>query len=239
MISAAALPALSRRAPAAPGFSAASIAGTWTWSYSGKLVRNQFASIGIATFDGKGGCSILLKENSGVNRSYDHKSVSCSYEVQKNGTGEADFSLDGEEGLIAFSVAGNEIAFVSPETGVVAAGIMRRGARVVNKEPVGDWSLLLDGTIYGERATGSGMMTFHRGGKCSQSLVFNLGTGSQPLTTESCTYQVDDKGFGLLDITYDNGTGGDAHFVVSDRGRRMTLLTAARGEILLGSGLRR
>jgi|GEM_PF-6672460 hypothetical protein len=138
VIAVAAVPVLARRGPQA-GFSNASIAGTWAWSYSGRLVRYPFASIGIATFDGKGGCTISLKENSGVKQAYDHyaDADSCSYKVTRGSTGTAAFSLDGEEGSISFSIGANEISFVSPDQGVVAAGVMHRRARPATKGPVG------------------------------------------------------------------------------------------------------
>jgi hypothetical protein len=151
IIASVAVPVVARNAPQPQGLSKASIAGAWTSSYSGRLVRYPFASISIATFDGKGKCTIALKENSGVNQAYDHNSVSCSYEVAKDGMGTAEFSLDGEEGSIAFSVARDEIAFVSPDAAVVAAGVMRPWARVGKRGPAGEWAFLLDGSIYGER----------------------------------------------------------------------------------------
>jgi hypothetical protein len=237
VIVAASLPLIARGGTSAlPKFSQKSIKGSWAWSWAGRLVRYPFASIGIATFDGKGKCTMVLKENSGVNGAYDHKSTTCEYKVGKSGFGNAEFNLDGEAGAIVFAVGRGEIRFASPDEGAVAEGVMKRFSRVAVSDLVGRWSFSLDGTVFGEKISGAGVMTFDGAGKCSQKLMYNYGTGPQNVTTESCTYAVDEGGIGSADISYSNGTGGDIFFVMGARAKEIFMLATAEGETIYGTG---
>lgn len=227
------------RAAAPSGYSKESIKGKWAWSYSGQLAnRYKFASLGIASFDGKGGCVLTLRENSGANGGYVHNSSECSYDVAKTGLGRIDFALDGEAGAAELVVGRGRISFVAPEEGSVALGEMLRLAPSTGKAAAGKYSFSLDGSIFGERMTGIGTMSLTAGGKCSQTMVYNYGTGPQRTKTETCTYTFPEDGIAEASITYDNGTGGDLYFVVA-KGGRIYLLTRAEGEVIAGTGYRR
>ena len=227
------------RSGGATGYSKASIEGSWAWLNSGQLAsRYKFAQVGIATFDGKGKCTIALRENSGVNGGYTHTSTQCSYDVDKAGLGRADFSLDGEAGSIELVVGPKRIAFMAPDEATVSMGEMVPVAPSTGRAAAGDYSFSLDGTLFGERITGVGTMSLSADGKCSQTLVYNYNTGPQRTKTESCTYSFADDGIAEAAIAYDNGTGGDMYFVVA-KGGRVFMLTKADGEIIPGVGYRR
>ena len=236
LIVGAAIPVLAGAGVTAPRFNDSSIAGTWLWTNMGQLAtKYNFGQVGFATFDGRGKCTIALKENSGANGAYDHNSDSCTYKVAKDGTGSVEFSLDGEAGAVDFAIAGDQISFMSPDAATVSAGTMWRGGA---KQPAGEYGFLLQGTIFSEAVTGAGVMTFGPKGKCSQSLVYNYGTGPQSVKTTACTYTTDAKtGFISVAATYDNDTGGDSFAVVN--GDRMSFVTTVEGEILVGQGARR
>ena len=221
------------------GFSKSSIAGKWAWSNSGQLAsRYKFAQIGIAAFDGKGGCTIALRENSGINGGYVHTSTECSYDVSKTGLGRADFSLDGEAGSIEFVIGPDRVAFMAPDEATVSMGELIPLGGTTGRAAAGDYSFSLDGTLYGERITGIGSMSLTPDGKCSQTLVYNYNTGPQRTKTESCTYSFAEDGIAEAAIAYDNGTGGDMYFVVG-RGGRVFMLTKADGEVISGVAYRR
>ena len=219
-------------------FSAASIKGTWTWAFEGRLVRYQYAQIGFASFDGKGECTLALMENSGANGGYAHNSTECSYEVDKTGLGRMDYSLDGEAGAATIAVGPKEIRLASPDPANTGDGVMKRASMVKPEELIGRWTFSLDGTIFGEKLGGAGVMTFDGKGGCSQALTYNYGTGLQEVTTDSCTYTLDEAGIGLADIAYSNGTGGDSYFVTGSGTKDLFLLTTVEGEILYGHGVK-
>ena len=235
----ASLPSVAGSRVATPtSFSAASLKGTWVWSFEGRLIRYQYAQLGVATFDGKGGCTLSLMENSGVNGGYDHNSTSCSYEIAKNGMGSMDYSLDGEAGAAAIAVGPKEVRLTSPDPGSAGDGVMKRASLVSPEELSGRWTFSMDGTIFGEKAGGAGVMTFDGKSKCSQTLAYNYGTGLQEVSAESCTYEIGEGGIGLADITYSNGTGGDSYFLTANGMKDLFLLTTAEGEILYAQGVR-
>lgn len=216
-----------------------SVRGTWAWSYSGQLAsRYKFASIGTATFDGKGGCTITLRENSGVNGGYDHNSSECSYDIAKTGFGRMDYSLDGEAGSAELIVGHNRISFVAPEEGTVAVGEMLRLASSTPKAASGNYSFAVEGSVFGEPMTGVGKMRFKADGKCMQRIIYNYGTAAQKTKSESCSFSFAEDGIGEVDMTYDNGTGGDLYFVVA-KGGRLYMLTKAEGEVITGTAYRR
>lgn len=217
-------------------FSTASLKGTWVWSFEGRLARYQYAQLGIATFDGKGKCTLTLGENSGANGGYDHNSTSCTYKVAKNGMGSMEFSLDGEAGTAVLAVGPKDVRLTSPDPGNAGDGIMRRASLVAPEDLVGRWTFSMDGTIFGEKLGGAGVMTFDGRGKCTQALSYNYGTGLQEVTTDSCTYEIGEGGIGLADITYSNGTGGDSYFLTANGMKDLFLLTTAEGEILHAQG---
>lgn len=220
-------------------YSKETIKGSWAWLYSGQLAsRYKFTSIGIAKFDGKGGCTLTLRENSGVNGGYEHNSSECSYDVAKTGLGRIDFALDGEPGSVEMAIGHGRISFMAPEEGTIALGEMLRAAPSTTKAVKGNYSFGLDGTIAGEQMTGVGTMKFAADGKCSQKLVYNYGTGPQKTKSESCTLTFAEDGIGEVDMAYDNGTGGDMYVVVA-KGGRVYLLTTAGAEIISGAGYRR
>ena len=226
------------RATPSMSFSPASLKGTWVWAFEGRLVRYQYAQLGLATFDGKGECTLTLMENSGANGGYDHSSSRCTYEVAKNGMGSMDFALDGEAGAAMIAVGPKDVRITSPDPGNTGDGIMRRASHVASDELVGRWTFSMDGTIFGENLGGAGVMTFDGKGKCSQDLAYNYGTGVQEVTTDSCTYELGETGIGLADITYSNGTGGDSYFLTANGTKDLFLLTTAEGEVLYAQGTR-
>ena len=227
--------AVTREAPSM-SFSAKSLKGTWVWAFEGRLVRYQYAQLGLASFDGKGECTLALRENSGANGGYDHNSTACTYEVGKDGMGRMDYSLDGEEGSAGIAVGPKEIRLMSPDPGNTGDGVLKRAHVVEADELIGRWTFSMDGTIFGEKLGGAGVMTFDGRGKCSQALAYNYGTGLQEVTTEACTYEIAEDGIGLADMTYSNGTGGDSYFLTAEGGRELFLLTTAEGEILFANG---
>lgn len=219
---------------ATSSYSASSIEGDWAWLLSGQLAsRYKFSSIGTANFDGKGGCTLALRENSGANGGYDHNSSACEYEINKKGEGRIDFSLDGEEGAAEFVVGPGRIVFIAPEEGIVAAGEMVRLAPATGSAAAGRWTFLLDGTLLGERLTGAGTMTMSSDGKCSQFLVYNYGTGLQRTKSTNCTYTFAPDGIADVEMDYDNGTGGNMYFVLG-KGGLAYFLTKADGEVIPG-----
>lgn len=221
-------------------YSKASIAGTWTWSLDGSLgVRYRFAQIGIATFDGKGGCTIALKENSGVNGAYDHNSDECTYDVSKTGMGTMEYSLDGEAGAASIAVGKGEIRVAIPDEATVGGGILKRHRAMDLGDLKGSWSFSYGGSIFGERIAGAGVMSFDGAGKCSQAITYNYGTGEQVTESESCIYEIGEDGFGSVTMSYDNGTGGDFFFIPRANGNELVMLTTPRGEILIGDAQRR
>ena len=226
------------RSAASMSFSAASLKGIWVWSFEGRLVRYQYAQLGIATFDGKGECTLALMENSGANGGYDHNSDSCTYEVDKSGMGSMDFSLDGEAGAASLAVGPKDVRLSSPDPGNTGDGVMRRASLVAPEDLVGRWTFSMDGTIFGEKLGGAGVMTFDGRGKCTQTLAYNYGTGVQDVTTDACTYEIGEGGIGLADITYSNGTGGDSYFLTANGTKDLFLLTTAEGEILFAEGVK-
>ena len=224
------------RAAPSLSFSPASLKGSWVWAFEGRLVRYQYAQLGLATFDGKGGCTLTLKENSGANGGYDHSSDACAYDVAKDGMGRIDFSLDGEAGAAMIAVGPKDVRLSSPDPGNAGDGVMKRASLATAEELVGRWTFSMDGTIFGEKLGGSGVMTFDGDGKCSQSMAYNYGTGVQSVTTDSCTYELEESGVGLATITYSNGTGGDSYFLTANGTKDLFLLTTAEGEILYAQG---
>ena len=219
---------------ATSSYSAGTIEGDWAWLFSGQLAsRYKFSSVGTANFDGKGGCTLTLRENSGANGGYEHNSSACTYEISKKGEGRIDFSLDGEAGAAEFVVGPGRIVFIAPDEGTVAAGEMIRLAPATGSTAAGRWTFLLDGTLLGEKLTGVGTMTMSSNGKCAQSLVYNYGTGIQRTKSTSCTYAFAEDGIADVDMAYDNGTGGDMYFVLA-KGGRAYFLTTAEGEIIPG-----
>lgn len=229
------LAAASRSVPSMT-FSSSSIKGTWVWAVEGRLVRYQYAQLGVAKFDGGKGCTLLLMENSGANGGYDHTSTQCTYEVGKDGMGRMDYSLDGEAGSASIAVGPKEVRVMVPDQGNTGVGVMKRASLVAADELVGRWTFSLSGTIFGEKLGGAGVMTFDGDGGCTQSLAYNYGTGLQQVKTETCKYQFDPNKIGLADIAYDNGTGGDSYFLTANRTKELFLLTIAEGEILFGHG---
>lgn len=227
----------SRAAPSM-SFSAKSLKGTWVWAFDGRLVRYRYAQLGLATFDGKGECVVTVMENSGVNGAYDHNSSRCTYEVGKNGMGKIDYALDGEAGEVAIAVGPKDIRITSTDVGNTGSGVLRRAALVAPEKLVGRWTFSMDGTIFGEKLGGAGVMTFDGRGKCSQSLAYNYGTGAQEVTTDSCTYELAETGIGFADIAYSNGTGGDSYFLTANGMKDLFLLTTADGEVLYAHGVK-
>ncbi|MFP5351052.1 MAG: hypothetical protein ACLGIB_00615 [Actinomycetota bacterium] len=219
-------------------FSPASLKGTWVWAFEGRLVRYQYAQLGLAKFDGKGGCTITLMENSGANGGYDHASNRCTYEVAKNGLGSIDYALDGEAGAATIAIGPKDIRMTSSDPGNTGDGVLRRASLVSASELVGRWTFSMEGTIFGEKLSGAGVMTFNGSGKCSQSLAYNYGVGEQQVTTDSCTYELGETGIGFADIAYSNGTGGDSYFLTADGMKDLFLLTTAEGEVLYGHGIK-
>ena len=235
----AAIPSIAGGRAAAPtSFSAASLKGTWAWSFEGRLVRYQYAQLGLANFDGEKGCTLTLVENSGANGGYDHSSSSCTYEVGKDGLGRIDFALDGEAGAAMIAVGPKEVRMSSPDPGNSGDGVMKRASVVSPDRLAGRWTFSMDGTIFGEKLGGSGVMTFDGAGQCSQALAYNYGTGVQEVTTDACSYEVGENGIGLASITYSNGTGGDSYFLTANGTKDLFLLTTAEGEILYGHGVK-
>lgn len=233
----ASIPSVARgTATTAMSFSNASLKGTWVWSFQGRLIRYNYAQLGIATFDGKGGCELTLKENSGANGGYDHGSTECSYEVDKTGLGRMDYSLDGEEGAATIAVGPKDIRLSSPDPANTGAGVMRRASLVAADELIGRWTFSMDGTIFGENLGGAGVMTFDGKGGCTQALGYNYGTGGQNVTTDSCTYEIGVDRIGVADIAYSNGTGGDSYFLTASGTKDLFLLTIAEGEVLSAWG---
>ena len=232
-----ALPAIAG-SKARPGYSNDSVRGGWIWSYSGQLgSRYKFASIGVATFDGKGGCRLDLRENSGVNGGYTHTSTSCSYKVRRDGTGEATFSLDGEAGAIEFVVSPGRISFIAPDLGTVAMGEMLPLGGGSKKVPVGKWAFALEGHMAGEAVTGVGTLQISSNGKCRSSLVSTSGGGPQQKRSASCNVTATERILDL-DIAYKDGSAGDLFMVVGGDGRAY-LLTKARAEVIVGEASRR
>ena len=229
--------AVTREAPSM-SFSSKSIKGTWTWALEGRLVRYQYAQLGLATFDGNGKCTILLRENSGANGGYVHNSSACDYEVGKDGMGRIDYSLDGEAGAAMIAVGPNEIRMSSPDPGNPADGVLKPAKPMVADKLIGRYTFSMDGTIATEKLGASGIMTFDGRGKCTQTMAYNYGTGLQEVTTDACTYTVDEDGIGDADITYSNGTGGDSYFLMANGGKEIFLLTKAEAEVLYGSGFK-
>lgn len=219
-------------------FSAASVKGTWVWAFEGRLVRNQYAQLGLATFDGKKTCTLKLKENSGANGGYDHTSTQCTYSVGRNGMGSMTFSLDGEAGSALMAVGPSEVRLTSPDPGNAGSGVMRRASLAGIGDLVGRWTFSLEGSIFGEKLGGAGVMKFDGKGGCSQSLAYNYGTGVQEVSTETCTYSFDPNKIGLATITYDNDTGGDSYFLTANGTKQLFLLTTAEGETLFGHGIK-
>ena len=239
LIAVAAVPLVAYGRSTPRSYSKESLRGAWAWSFSGQLAsRYKYAQIGRATFDGKGGCVLKLRENSGANGGYDHASSACSYEVAKNGLGSMEYSLDGEAGAVEFVIGHGRVALISPDAGNVALGEMLRLAPATGRTAAGKYSFALDGSIAGERMTGVGTMSLTAGGKCTQTMVYNYGSGPQRTKTESCTYTFGEDGIAEADIAYDNGTGGDLYFVLAKRGRAY-MLTRADGEVIVGTAYRR
>lgn len=216
--------------------SEASLKGEWVWAFQGRLVRYNYAQLGIASFDGKGGCTLTLRENSGANGGYEHNSSACAYEVDKNGLGRIDFALDGEAGVVDIAVGPRDVRLASPDPGNAGAGWLRRASVVEPSELSGRWTFSMTGTIAGENLGGAGLMTFDGKGKCGQTLSYNYGSGGQTVETDACTYQIEKDGIGLAQMTYSNGTGGDSYFVTGNGTKELYLLTIAEAEILSGWG---
>ena len=227
--------AITREAPSV-SFSARSLKGTWTWAFQGRLVRYQYAQLGLASFDGNGKCTLFLRENSGANGGYTHNSSACTYEVGKNGMGRIDYALDGEAGAASIAVGPKEVTLASPDPANTATGVMKRTRKVAAEDLVGRWTFSMTGTIATEQLGGAGIMTFDGRGKCSQAMAYNYGTGVQDVTTDACTYKIEEDGVGFADMTYSNGTGGDSYFVTSANGKELFLLATAEAEVLFGSG---
>lgn len=219
-------------------FSQASIKGTWVWSFTGRLVRYNYSQLGLANFDGKGGCTLTLVENSGANGGYDHNSSACAYEVGKDGMGTIDYALDGEAGAAMMSIGPKEIRLMSPDPANTATGLMKRASLVSADELIGRWTFSMGGTIAGENLGGAGIMTFDGKGGCSQTLAYNYGTGPQEVTTDACSYEVGETGIGSADITYSNNTGGDSYFLTANGTKELFLLTKAEAEILYANGIK-
>lgn len=219
---------------ATSSYSAASIEGDWAWLFSGQLAsRYKFSSLGKASFDGEGGCTLTLRENSGANGGYEHNSSACSYDISRKGEGRIDFALDGEAGAAEFVVGPRRIVFIAPEEGTVAAGEMIRLGSATGSAAAGRWTFLLDGSLFGEKLTGVGTMTMSSNGKCAQTLVYNYGTGTQRTKSTSCTYAFAEDGIADVEMTYDNNTGGNMYFVLG-KGGRAYFLTKAEGEVIPG-----
>ncbi len=222
---------------AAKSYSPASLKGEWVWAFEGRLVRYQYAQLGLASFDGKGECVLTLAENSGANGGYDHASSACTYEVDETGLGRIDFALDGEVGAAMIAVGPKDVRLASPDPGNTGDGVMKR-ADVAPEALSGRWTFSMDGTIFGEKLGGAGVMAFDGEGSCSQAMAYNYGTGVQEVTTDSCTYEVLETGIGLATITYSNGTGGNAYFLTANGSKDLFLLTTAEGEVLYANGVR-
>ena len=214
----------------------ASLKGEWVWAFQGRLVRYNYAQLGIAEFDGKGGCTLTLRENSGANGGYVHNSSACAYEVNKNGLGRIDFALDGEAGVVDIAVGPRDVRLASPDPGNAGSGWLRRASLVEANGLSGRWTFSVTGTIFGENLGGAGVMTFDGKGKCDQILSYNYGTGGQTVKTDACTYRIEEDRIGVAEMTYDNGTGGDSYFVTGNGTKELYLLTIADGEILSGWG---
>ena len=239
LIAVAAVPLVAYGRSTPRSYSKESLRGAWAWSFSGQLAsRYKYAQIGIATFDGKGGCVLKVRENSGANGGYVHNSSACSYEVAKDGLGRMDYSLDGEAGVAELVVGHGRVGLMSPDAGNIAVGEMLRLAPATGKAAAGKYSFVLDGSIAGERMTGVGTMSLTAGGKCTQTMVYNYGSGPQRTKTETCAYTFDEDGIAEADIAYDNGTGGDLYLVLAKRGRAY-MLTRAEGEVIVGTAYRR
>lgn len=239
LIAVAAVPLVAYGRSTPTSYSKDSLRGAWAWSFSGQLAsRYKYAQIGTATFDGKGGCVLKVRENSGANGGYVHNSSACSYDVDKNGLGLIEYALDGEAGVAEFAIGHGRVALISPDAGNIALGEMLRLAPATGKAAAGKYSFSLDGSIAGERMTGVGTMSVTAGGKCTQTMVYNYGSGPQRTKTETCTYTFDEDGIAEADIAYDNGTGGDLYFVLA-KGGRAYILTRAEGEVIGGTAYRR
>ncbi|NND59438.1 MAG: hypothetical protein HKN49_04145 [Gammaproteobacteria bacterium] len=114
-------------------YSATSIKGVWAFSASGTIVPDTPAvAIGLAEFDGNGGCLFRDQINIGgiaqPSPTGFRDSISCSYAVNTDGTGTiaVRFATDPADIPLTFVIISRaELHFIRPDLGV-ARGTMKR-----------------------------------------------------------------------------------------------------------------
>jgi hypothetical protein len=126
---------------AAGGYSKRSLRGSYGFSGSGTLAAGtiQAAVAGLNLFDGAGGCEVRARLNAG-GQVVPLTTASCSYEVNRDGTGTLDVTFNEPPFAGPFHsdfviVDGtNQIQFVlsDPSGGTVASGVTTKQSRGQN-----------------------------------------------------------------------------------------------------------
>lgn len=73
---------------------ATQLKGVWNVRTDAKLGELPVVFVGVASFDGRGTCSLTVTENNPVERFHDHHSTSCAYSIEANGRGTFTTTLD-------------------------------------------------------------------------------------------------------------------------------------------------
>lgn len=111
-------------------FANRSVEGTWGYSASGNVTDiGSAVAVGLATMDGRGGCSIKETLNMAVGTVI-HTSTACTYNVNPDGTGTLTAVFDDPSGTVPVSFVivnrKSEIHFIRTDLGAVVSGVAKR-----------------------------------------------------------------------------------------------------------------
>ena len=111
-------------------FSRRTLRGTWGLHTSAVFGELDIAFAGLARFDGRGKCSVILNENNAAEPAHQHRSVSCTYSVNKDGRGTMRDKLDDgitESRTFVISEDGRRLSFlVTALPTILGSGEMTR-----------------------------------------------------------------------------------------------------------------
>lgn len=114
-----------RTAVAHRGFTLESLAGRWSALEEWETAGQYHTSVGIYTFDGKGGCSLKYIVNDPTASGRQHwEKTTCTYDVHPDGRGELGGGVTPQNFVITSH--GRKITYVFNSPGIVGKGEMSR-----------------------------------------------------------------------------------------------------------------
>ncbi len=215
------------------GISATTIEGAWGFFEEFRIGDRYGTSVGIARFDGEGGCTMSWTENGGAHANAAEFESECTYELGRGGRG----SISGTSGgSYSFVVAahGRQIYLMRSSRGSVGWGKMRRigDVSVARTRIVGRWGEVHPGQVAGSYETSVGVWRFNDDRTCVGNFTVNGGLRQTGAAEERarCEYTIEADGRGTM-------TTGD-YFVVTDSGEGIFWMHGASANVGWGEMLR-